>query len=123
MKKFLAVILVISMTALLLAGCSLGQKLSGLKEKLDGLTGAGLVVRITKLEDGYVKAKIVEGDSHFKPEEEINLFYDTVVGTAGTNKLSVRDQLVVSYDYNCDVTMDDRMPVIRVENVSLYIPE
>lgn len=123
MKKFVAVFLVISMMAVLLTGCSLGQKLSGLKEKLGGIGGTGLVVRITKLEDGYVKAKVVEGDSHFDQEDEINLYYDTVAGTAGSNKIAVRDQLVVSYDYTNDVTMDNNMPVIRVENVALYLPE
>lgn len=123
MKKFFALFLVISMTLLLLAGCSLGEKLSGLKDKLGDIGAAGLVVRITKLEDGYVKAKVVEGDSHFDPDELIDLYYDTVIGTAGSNKLTVRDQLVISYDYNNDVSMDDTTPVIRVENISLYIPE
>lgn len=123
MKKFLAFVLVISMTVLLFSGCSLGERLSGLKDKLSSITDVGLVIRVVKLGDGYVKAKVIEGDSHFDPEDDIALYYNTVVGTAGTNKLSVRDQLVVSYDYNNDVTMDGGTPVIRVENVSLYIPD
>lgn len=125
MKKILSVILVLSLTALLLSGCSgIRSAISGVKDKVDSLTAAGLVVRVTRLEDnGSVRCKVVNGDSHFDSTDELYLYYKQVVGTNGTNQLKVTDQLSVSYDYTTNVSADGKYPVIRVDVVSLYVPD
>ena len=38
-------------------------------------------------------------------------------------KVKVTDQLSVSYDYASNVSLDGKYPVIRVEVVSLYLPD
>lgn len=125
MKKILAVVLALSLTALLLSGCSgIGSMVSGIKDKVDSLTAAGLVVRVTRLEDnGSVRCKVVNGDSHFDTTDELYVYYNQVAGTNGTNKLKVTDQLSVSYDYTTNVSVEGKYPVIRVEVVSLYVPD
>ena len=125
MKKFLAAILALSLTALLLSGCSgIQSAISGIKDKVDSLTAAGLVVRVTRLEDnGSVRCKVVNGDSHFDSTDEVYIYYKQVAGTNGTNRLKVTDQLSVSYDYTTNVSVDGKYPVIRVDVVSLYVPD
>lgn len=125
MKKILAVVLALSLTALLFSGCSgIGSMVSGIKDKVDSLTASGLVVRVTRLEDnGSVRCKVVNGDSHFDTTDELYVYYDQVAGTNGTNRLKVTDQLSVSYDYATNVSVEGKYPVIRVEVVSLYVPD
>ena len=123
MKKILAVVLALSLTALLLSGCSgIESVVSGFKDKVDALTASGLVVRVTRLENGGARCKVVTGDSHFDTTDEVYVYYDQVAGTNGTNKLKVTDQLSVSYDYASNVSVEGKYPVIRVEVVSLYVP-
>ena len=125
MKKILAVVLTLSLMALFLSGCAgIQSAISGVKEKVDSLTAAGLVVRVTRLEDnGSVRCKVVNGDSHFDSTDELYLYYKQVAGTNGTNRLKVTDQLSVSYDYATNVSADGKYPVIRVDVVSLYVPD
>ena len=121
MKRTIAVLLVLCLAASLLCGCS---AISGIKDKLDSLTASGLVVRVMRFEDnGSVRCKVVNGDSHFDAAEELYVYYDQVAGTNGTNKVKVTDQLSVSYDYASNVSLDGKYPVIRVEVVSLYLPD
>lgn len=120
MKRILALLLVAALSALLLSGCSLDSAFSSLTSKLDEFTATGLVVRVTRVEENGVRAKVVTGDSHFKESESIYLYFDQIIGT---NKVSVTDNIQVSYDYAKNVTTDNGVPVITVEVVSLYIPE
>ncbi len=124
-KKMIALVLALTMTALLLSGCTgIHSAINGIKDKVDSLTASGLVVRVLRLEDnGSVRCKVVNGDSHFDTTDELFVYYNQVAGTGGTNKLNVTDQLSVSYDYTANVSVEGKYPVIRVDVVSLYVPD
>lgn len=124
MKKATAIFLAAILTVLLLTGCSpLRSALSGISDKLDEFTTAGLVVRVTRVEKGGVKGRVVSGDSHFDEKDVVYVYYDQIAGTNGTNQIAVTDKITLSYDYATDVTLDGDIPVIRVEVVSLYVPK
>lgn len=112
------------MLTVCLSGCSLLDSAAAkLNEKLDALGGSPLIVRVLKIENGGVKASVMTADSHYDEGDEIYVYFSEVAGTGGTNKVSPRDQLTISYNYSTDVTTEGGTPVIRVEVVSLYIPQ
>lgn len=121
MKKIAAILSAVTLILVLFSGCSsLRGAIAGIQEKVESLSSDSVIVRVTKVEEDCVRAQVVIGDSHFDEKDNIYLYYDQIVGT---NKVEFLDEISVFYDYARDVSLSSGTPVIRVDVVSLYIPE
>ena len=125
MRKKAILILLVCVSLLMMAGCSLSLDslgLGSLEEKLDGLLGSNpIICSVTAIDGHILTVEVLSPDGHYDEED---LLYLNCAAIEDISFLRPGNTITFTYDYVTGVTVKNDEPFILVTSLSpaTYVP-